>query len=590
MFLDSRPSHGLRDGHSARHPRAPRPALRALFALLTLTLSAPPDAAAQTTSYSGAWLASSLRVRYSLQSWGPDCGPRPGADSRPGGGVTISSEGSHLRFAGAMSGSTSGCWSDNAEVRRISASAQEGSWSSRCATPAGNPRGESGRYAYSARDVNTIVYSERTTYNWQLRESTCTATRSANRTLTRMNPLSVPSELPEEAPLPEAPSTRHEPAACVAGQPSALSVRAPSEPLEPGERTCLSVRASDAEGCVLTNPRVDWRVSGPEGASGRMEGRCFTTSANAAEAEGTYRVQATLGSLQDRVEIEVRSPDLSGLIAAREREPEAETPALTAAQSQRAAGVAAVTPRSRGGWRWGLLGAALLLLLGSVFLLVRVVRARGTSRGRRDAKQDAKRDTKRDAKSEERSSEPDDPLKNSGLEMIPKTAPLPPGATEAAAAARASAPVAQAPLTPRKKRAMAATLVEVAPAPHAPAAQPAVVAAGSAAAGETLYCPVCGASGTGAERFCAKHGQPLVSAASNPIRAGGMICPTCRRGYPPDAEFCPHDRATLTPYSIFSKAGAQTQGTSKACPVCGERYAANVTFCGKDGSSLVDAP
>ena len=104
--------------------------------------------------------------------------------------------------------------------------------------------------------------------------------------------------------------------------------------------------------------------------------------------------------------------------------------------------------------------------------------------------------------------------------------------------------------------------------------------------GGPLACPVCGVPGTGGERFCAKHGERLVTAAENPLRAAGMICPTCRRGYPPDAEFCPHDRAALVPYTLYRRAETATETLPRICPTCGERYGQHVTFCGKDGASL----
>jgi hypothetical protein len=53
-----------------------------------------------------------------------------------------------------------------------------------------------------------------------------------------------------------------------------------------------------------------------------MDGRCFVTTDNAAEAEGEYRITATLGALEARADVQVHSPDLSGLIAVRDREPE----------------------------------------------------------------------------------------------------------------------------------------------------------------------------------------------------------------------------------------------------------------------------
>lgn len=522
---------------------------------LTLTVGGwaallPTRSAAQEVSYTGAWQATPLSVRYAVQSWGPDCGPRPGSASEPGGRVTIGSEGSHLRFSGAVTGATNACWSDNAEVRRVAASARGESWSTSCATVAGNPRGESGRYTFTVRDPNTIGYTERTTYNWQLRESTCTATRTASRTLTRATPLAIPSELPDLTPAPEA--TPEPASACTAGEPTALRLRPLNDaPIEPGERVCLSARAADAADCPLSNPRIEWRVVGPAGSGGRMEGRCFVTPPNAAEAEGAYRVTATLGGLSASADITVRSPDLSGLIAVRDRDTASDPAGIDRAESEQAAGVAAVSAGSGSGRTALLVGIGLLLLAATCGFALLVIRAR-----RRGAQpRHGAPASKGPASTEDR---PSDPLKNSGTALIPKTAPLP-------ASARAQA----------DPRVDAAATVGAAPAsPPGPAMQLAV------------SCPVCGVPGTGGERFCAKHGERLLPHTQNPLRTGGMICPTCRRGYPADAEFCPHDRATLVPYALYRRADVTPDTLPRICPTCGERYAQHVTFCGKDGASL----
>jgi hypothetical protein len=61
-----------------------------------------------------------------------------------------------------------------------------------------------------------------------------------------------------------------------------------------------------------------------------------------------------------------------------------------------------------------------------------------------------------------------------------------------------------------------------------------------------------------------------------------MICPTCRRGYPPGAGHCTHDDTPLVPYKEF----AARADRDNVCPVCGERYPAHIKFCGKDGATL----
>lgn len=77
------------------------------------------------------------------------------------------------------------------------------------------------------------------------------------------------------------------------------------------------------------------------------------------------------------------------------------------------------------------------------------------------------------------------------------------------------------------------------------------------------------------------------ASAAPPATAGeDMICPTCRRGYPPGSETCPHDDTALMPYKDFA-AGKAAGVEGHVCPECGERYPPTVKFCGKDGTTLV---
>jgi predicted amidophosphoribosyltransferase len=73
--------------------------------------------------------------------------------------------------------------------------------------------------------------------------------------------------------------------------------------------------------------------------------------------------------------------------------------------------------------------------------------------------------------------------------------------------------------------------------------------------------------------------------------AQGMICPTCRRGYPFDAGFCPEDADELVPYGLYGAASATRPplrlDANKICPECGIRHAAAHLFCGHDGTQLV---
>ena len=71
------------------------------------------------------------------------------------------------------------------------------------------------------------------------------------------------------------------------------------------------------------------------------------------------------------------------------------------------------------------------------------------------------------------------------------------------------------------------------------------------------------------------------------VRAQGMICPACRRGYPATAKTCAQDGEALVPYAMFVAQRKQEEAeVKKICPTCGTTYDAGTTFCGKDGSTL----
>ena len=134
-----------------------------------------------------------------------------------------------------------------------------------------------------------------------------------------------------------------------------------------------------------------------------------------------------------------------------------------------------------------------------------------------------------------------------------------------------------------RPRAAAATPTPRDPIPSA-AAEP---AGGS----QPRNCPVCLSEYRGQVRFCAVDGAELRDGPGRSDLAHGMICPTCRRGYPADAAFCPEDLDDLIPYGLY---GASTRRQTpqrlvagKICPECGDRYATAQAFCGRDGSLLV---
>lgn len=92
-------------------------------------------------------------------------------------------------------------------------------------------------------------------------------------------------------------------------------------------------------------------------------------------------------------------------------------------------------------------------------------------------------------------------------------------------------------------------------------------------------------------RFCVRDGAELMDGQSSGPFSQGMICPTCRRGYPFDSSFCPEDADELMPYGLYGAASSTRPplmlDIHKICPECGIRHAATHLFCGQDGTELV---
>ncbi|HJL46037.1 MAG TPA: hypothetical protein RMG45_09385, partial [Polyangiaceae bacterium LLY-WYZ-15_(1-7)] len=166
-----------------------------------MTLTAPMAAGAQDTpSLAGQWRAGPLQIRNVIGRWGDDCPQRlPATQTEPGGAVTISESGDHLRFSGAVRGATNACWSERPGLRRISAryEANSKTWTVICRTPSSDAQQESGRYTFRLGSDGRLGFEERTEWDWRLNESHCQATRRATRTFTRVDAAGTTEPEPE---------------------------------------------------------------------------------------------------------------------------------------------------------------------------------------------------------------------------------------------------------------------------------------------------------------------------------------------------------------------------------------------------------
>lgn len=500
-----------------------RIALTFAAALLSAPLAA--SSASADGPFDGRWQAGPLRVSVDVQSWGPDCGRRPPATwTEPGGNVQIRHDGSQLAVSGAIEGRTDACWTDNRSVRRVAMTAQETSWRAQCSTPSGHAQPETGTYTLRADGSDRLLYQGTTRWDWRLNESRCLATRSETRVFTRAT---AGAQTPTPTPIEAEPEER----ACTPGAPVRISLRPGQARIEPGERVCFRARVVDANGCAVAGRAITWTLERPASLRGDLSGSCFQASGSAAEAEGTFRVIAQSGSMRARASVEVRTADLSDLIARRAFDTSAEDRAEGEAEIATEGGSRVAARALRTGdddeviWPAAIALSAMALV--TVVLGVLLVR-----RGRRRRRAGA----------------------DAGAEA---------NARSAADAARTDPP---------------------------PAAGVAVASAQLGTPG-VLACPVCGSEISGDTLFCPNDGARLLDPA-DVVRGGqGMICPACRRGYPADARYCPHDSEELVPYALFAarQAGRGPTGPERAkiCPKCGDRYRKDVTFCGKDGAELV---
>ncbi len=117
--------------------------------------------------------------------------------------------------------------------------------------------------------------------------------------------------------------------------------------------------------------------------------------------------------------------------------------------------------------------------------------------------------------------------------------------------------------------------------------------AGDGGTAAKMVCPACRREYPPASLFCPQDASRLVAmtGGDDPSPAGG-ICPTCQRGFDPAVKVCPFDQEDLVPYAMYAAAavGASvsplpTRG--KICPTCGGRFDGSAAFCGKDGTALV---
>jgi hypothetical protein len=293
---------------------------RLLVGLLVLLVIAS-HAIAQT-NYEGRWSAGPAEIRVSIQSWGPDCGKKPESGVKSAGGeVRVTQNGYHLAI-NSRDGvvRTDACWTKNPSVKRVSSFYLDGEWTVNCRTSADDPKEEFGEYSLRAQGSDRLEYKEVNRYNWKLNESSCVATVTVTQTLTRIDTSGAETGL--KRPYSKAGrtnTTEEEPVkpTCLPSVPVQLVLRPQRAVVAPGERVCLRATLLDSKKCELPNPQIEWSLRYSKALRAQFEGGCFRSAANAADAEGEYRVIAVSGRVSAQAIITVRAVDLSDLIASR---------------------------------------------------------------------------------------------------------------------------------------------------------------------------------------------------------------------------------------------------------------------------------
>jgi hypothetical protein len=540
--------------------------------------------APQPNALSGVWRAGSTQIDVAVESWGEDCGPPPQSSRSGGGGiVNIEQSAGQLVIHGRGQDIRSdACWSRNPSMKRQSATFANNVWTTKCKTAANDPREESGTYTLRMTGADSLTYQDVSRYNWALNQSRCVATFTTVQTLTRKGATDnakaqaakpVPAEKAAVAPEPE-----EKEKVCTPGAPARMLIRPRKAEIEVGQRVCFKARVVDDADCVVKDQNVQWSLTHSKALRGTLQNGCFTAADTAAEAEGEFKILATLGQVHSEATVSVHPVDLSALIAKRlgggaltgfeESAPlEAAPKSVTRVATRREAEPSAASPRKLVGIALGI--AATALALAALWLSRRkpasdvpatvtatpIANAGGRPIAASPGGQGPKRRV--EAASGPTAITVDDPPRADGkpaASNVPSSIPppLPPRAQ-----------------TPHNR-------VEVAAAPPPPPPAKTIIHGGPAPAAAAL------------SSVAQELNRPI---SSGPPPSGeAWICPKCRVGYPAQQQTCPKDGTPLMPYAEFAqKRRRSEEERTKRCPRCGQKFPAHAAFCAEDGTPLVDA-
>jgi hypothetical protein len=236
--------------------------------------------------------------------------------------VTITEQGGELAFSGAgRSFSTAQCWEQLPGMTRTSHSAAPRGWSTRCSSAAGDPRRAVVVTSITATD-DTIVFSEKGTYELTIQGTACNAAVSRSRSFKLQSragsapaasasaSAATPAPAPTPAPTASAAKPKPEPTGDCSepGPPARLEVRPARKLLRPGETFTIAVSVTDAKGCrVAADPDIKPKPGGPLDAKVTVKGLEVAASSDA--PEGVMELAVAVAGKSVAITVEVASPE-----------------------------------------------------------------------------------------------------------------------------------------------------------------------------------------------------------------------------------------------------------------------------------------
>lgn len=497
---------------------------------------------AQNDKISGTYIGGKKQVTVQIKSWGEDCGPKPKSYSTGGGEeVKIELRGDNLYFSNGNS--TKKCWSANTRLRRLSAVKRGNKWTTICETPENDSRYEHGEYTVEYKN-DTISFTNRSTYNWQLRHSLCRAIITIRKTYTKQ---SKHKQSKEELKIPSAyidtkyPEIKKEEKCKPSYKPEKVIITPSNVTLGAGKEVCFSVYAVDSSGCRFpvtakfsVAPPANVKLGYENGS--RLKKNCFIAGKDAALSEGTYTITALTKDNKSAVaKVTVKFSGIEDLIAVNL------TPATLEEDTRgnKNSNPTAIPPVGfveipvERGNKNNLFWILLLIIIASmvtgsgVIIFITVTRIQ---RARRKIKQTQL-------------------IKEDLMEELSANF-----------------------INTREE-------------------------ANKDKKAGWMQCEVCKREFKPGHRFCPFDGsklKPYNQLSYKNIR-GGMICPSCGRGYPRGTTICRQCTQYLIPLSVYEKRKEEQrekeqkgkQSTGKICPVCNTRYEDGAEFCGNDGNRLI---